>query len=122
MITSGDSYSDVGLQYSRSLPTAVQPLGYKFPGLTFNEPDEPNWVGHLITKYSPPPRFDPSLKEHEHDPAYLESPLLVYDFAVGGATVAGVRDQVEKYFLKGLALRPAMAGVPWNAEDTLFSQ
>lgn len=88
--------------------------------MTFNELDQPNWVGHLITKYSPLPRFDPSVEEDELDPAYLDSPLLVYDYAVGGSTVAGVRDQVEKSFLPKLGLKPASA--PWNAEDTLFSQ
>ncbi|KAF8908130.1 SGNH hydrolase-type esterase domain-containing protein [Gymnopilus junonius] len=115
LVIFGDSYSDVGLQYARTIPSAVQPLGAKFPGLTFAEVDQPNWVGHLITKYSPPPRFDPSVKEDELDPVYLDSPLLVYDYAVGGVTVAGVRNQVEKSFL---SLKPT--STIWNAEDTLF--
>ncbi|PIL24007.1 hypothetical protein GSI_13758 [Ganoderma sinense ZZ0214-1] len=60
----------------------------------------PNWVGYLITEYSPDNRF------------------LVYDYAVGGDSVLGVRTQVQVNFLPRVGEKPSWA--PWNAEDTLF--
>lgn len=42
------------------IPDANKPLGVPFPGITWNEPERPNWVGHLITKYCPEPRYRPS--------------------------------------------------------------
>lgn len=62
----------------------------------------PNWVGYLITEYSPDNR------------------LLVYDYAVGGDSVVGVRKQVQVNFLPRVGEKPSWA--PWNAEDTLFSK
>jgi len=120
LVIFGDSYSDVGFNFApdhRHHPSASEPLGIPFPGVTFNHPD-PNWVGHLISKYSPRPRFDPSAKPDEQDPAYVESPLLVYDYAVGGHSVDGVRFQVSNRFLPTLGTKPLWA--PWSAEDTLF--
>ncbi|KDR70197.1 hypothetical protein GALMADRAFT_103353 [Galerina marginata CBS 339.88] len=117
LVIFGDSYSDLGFNYALDHPSPSQPLGIPFPGMTFNPPD-PNWVGHLITKYCPEPRFDLSAGDDNQDPAYVESALLVYDFAIGGHTVDGVRLQVSNYFLPKLGTKPPWA--PWNAEDTLF--
>lgn len=44
--------------------------------------------------------------------------MLVYDYALGGDTVGGVKRQVHKDFLPHLATRPDWA--PWSASDTLF--
>lgn len=57
---SGDSYSSVDNYQSKVKPDADNPLGIRFPGVTWNEPDRPNWVGHLITKYCPEPRYRPN--------------------------------------------------------------
>lgn len=98
---SGDSYSDVGYIYSKSsVPTDEAPLGIEFPGITWAEPAMPNWVGHLITEYSPGMR------------------LLVYDYAIGGDRVVGVRKQVQVNFLPRVGERPDWAR--WHAEDSLF--
>ena len=99
---SGDSYSDVGYDYTKqsSIPTDETPLGIEYPGVTWAEPAMPNWVGYLITEYSPYTR------------------LLVYDYAVGGDAVAGVRKQVQVNFLPRVGEKPSWA--PWSAEDSLF--
>ena len=99
---SGDSYSAVG--YSPIVhppPTEGDPLGIGFPGLTWAENGQPNWVGHLVTNYPP-------------------APLLVYDFARGGDTVIGVRGQIERGFMLHLAKKPDWC--PWDANDTLFGE
>ncbi|PPQ90160.1 hypothetical protein CVT25_012471 [Psilocybe cyanescens] len=116
----GDSYSDVGYTTFRTrvTPSAAQPLGMEFPGMTFNEEGLPNWVGHLISKYCPPPRFNPSLKPQEQDKQYMQSPILVYDYAIGGQTVDGVRFQIENYFLPHLGTNPPEA--TWNASNSIF--
>ena len=100
--SSGDSYSDVGYDYTKqsSIPTDETPLGIEYPGVTWAEPAMPNWVGYLITEYSPYTR------------------LLVYDYAVGGDAVAGVRKQVQVNFLPRVGEKPSWA--PWSAEDSLF--
>ena len=49
----------------------------------------------------------------------MKSPMLVYDYAQGGATVAGIERQVEQIFLPSLARKPKWA--PWTKEGTLFS-
>jgi len=121
LVLSGDSYSSVGFSYGSSLPTASQPLGVSFPGQTFNEPGLPNWVGHLITKYAPEPRFVPSLNEMEQDARCLESSLLVYDYAEGGSRMENVREQIRYSFL------PTVAKTEGNWGDvcpinTLFSK
>ncbi|KAJ7598891.1 hypothetical protein C8J56DRAFT_769912 [Mycena floridula] len=85
LIIFGDSYSSVGFDPKFYTPTRKNPLGPEFPGLEqalFNEPYSPNWVGYLLK----------SLNKHNN--------ILVYDYAVGGNTVAGVAHQVEFSFLE----------------------
>jgi hypothetical protein len=102
-VCSGDSYSDVGYNYlDSSLPSDDEPLGIEFPGSTYTEPDEPNWVGHLITNYPP------------------TNQLLVYDYAQGGARVAQVKNQIQVMFKLQISQKPAWA--PWTAENALFSE
>lgn len=92
---SGDSYSSIADGMQTPEPTTDLPLGAKWPGFTWNEPDLPNWVGHLLTKYAPGPKYDPTADQQ--DEAYLAAPLLAYDYAIGGATHLGVRHQVERF-------------------------
>ena len=78
-----------------------------FPGITFADEHEEtgdcaNWVGHLIRLRSA-----------------VDATLLVYDYAVGGDTIAGVRSQVQRRFLPTVGTKPDWA--PWKAENTLFS-
>ncbi|KAG6917967.1 hypothetical protein DXG01_017151 [Tephrocybe rancida] len=96
--------------------TAQHPLGVPFPGFTWNEKDLPNWVGHLITKYFPRPRFVAG-QGATQDPVYVESPLLVYDYAVGGDTIAGVGRQIRR-FLRVVGQMPEWA--PWSFDNSLF--
>jgi hypothetical protein len=99
---SGASYCDVGYEYANSsIPSYDEPLGVKFPGVTYAEPDEPNWVGHLITNYAP-------------------GQLLVYNYAKGGGRVHNVKNQIKFMFKQHIGERPAWA--PWTPEDTLFSE
>ncbi|KAJ4475197.1 hypothetical protein C8J55DRAFT_123967 [Lentinula edodes] len=119
----GDSYSSVGYQGKGgdTAPRAAKPLGVDFPGYPlqmWNEEGTPNWVGHLITKYMPEPRYKPNLDEQ--DEGYAENPILVYDYAVGGATIDGVKVQVEMFFLgqAGVGTNPDWAR--WSSEETLF--
>ncbi|RPD66148.1 hypothetical protein L226DRAFT_542781 [Lentinus tigrinus ALCF2SS1-7] len=102
LVIFGDSYSDVGYDYTKqsSIPTDETPLGIEFPGVTWAEPAMPNWVGYLITEYSPYTR------------------LLVYDYAVGGDAVGDVRKQVQVNFLPRVGEKPSWA--PWSAGDSLF--
>jgi hypothetical protein len=97
---SGDSYSSVGYDSGSPHPHPDEPIGVKFPGVTWTNDGEPNWVGHLITKYSQNPS------------------LLVYDYAVGGDKVDGIKHQVRYHFMGSLANKPDWA--PWTAENTLF--
>jgi len=117
---SGDSYSAVELTDGEDKPTAANPLGVEFPGHTWNEIDKPNWVGHLITKYTPGPRFKPGQPLSKQDPQWAKSPLLVHDFARGGDTVDGVRRQVERSFVPDLGKKPKRA--PGTATDSLFGE
>ncbi|RDB21445.1 Acetylesterase [Hypsizygus marmoreus] len=114
----GDSYSSVGYDVVPvdTAPHALQPLGVPFPGFTWNEEDLPNWVGHFITKYCPPPRYIPG--DNEQDEKYLESPLLVYDYAKGGDRIPGVRRQIQDRFLPHVGTKPSWA--PWASNDSLF--
>ncbi|KAI0670369.1 hypothetical protein C8Q78DRAFT_1035867 [Trametes maxima] len=102
LVIFGDSYSDVGYEYNKvtTYPSDDAPLGIEFPGVTWAEPAMPNWVGYLITEYSP----------------YTK--LLVYDYAVGGESVQGVRKQVQVNFLPRVGEKPSWA--PWSAGDSLF--
>jgi hypothetical protein len=98
---SGDSYSSVGYDSRSPHPTPENPLGVEFPGFTWTRTsDDPNWVGHLITEYCPRPS------------------VLVYDYAVGGDTVHGIKHQVRYHFMRSLASKPDWA--PWTGHDTLF--
>ncbi|KAJ7694813.1 hypothetical protein B0H17DRAFT_931326 [Mycena rosella] len=102
LVIFGASYSDVGYEYnSLNVPSHDMPLGVEFPGATYAEPDEPNWVGHLITNY-----------------AAGAHPLLVYDYAKGGSRVHNVTNQIRVMFKAHIGARPAWA--PWAAGDTLF--
>ncbi|KAJ7198851.1 hypothetical protein GGX14DRAFT_373690 [Mycena pura] len=101
LVIFGASYCDVGYNYRFSpVPTDDQPLGVEFPGTTFAEPGEANWVGHLITNYA------------------SSIPLLVYDYAWGGSRVPDVKTQIEVIFRQHIGEKPARA--PWTATDTLF--
>ncbi|KAI0362113.1 hypothetical protein OH77DRAFT_1416330 [Trametes cingulata] len=102
LVIFGDSYSDVGYVYNNvsTYPSDEAPLGIEFPGVTWAEPAMPNWVGYLVTEYSP----------------YTK--LLVYDYAIGGDSVEGVRRQVQVNFLPRVGEKPEWA--PWEAENTLF--
>lgn len=99
---SGDSYSSVGYDRFSPHPTREEPLGIPFPGVTYTEPDQPNWVGHLVSNYS------------------LNPELRVYDFAEGGDGVFGVSLQIRNQYMRALALKPEWA--PWCAEDSLFGE
>ncbi|THH10692.1 hypothetical protein EW145_g1141 [Phellinidium pouzarii] len=108
LIIFGDSYSSVGYDPDWPAPTSDEPLGVPFPGFTWTEGGEdmgdstnPNWVGHLVTTRR---------KNNK--------PLLVYDYAVGGHTLSGLRKQVELWFLPTVGKKPDWA--PWGADDTLF--
>lgn len=93
-------------------PTPDEPLGVPFPGYTFTEGGEigfgdshlPNWVGHLV-KY----RREAGC-----------SPMLVYNYAVGGHSVKGGYDQINNWFLPHVGKKPDWA--PWASEESLFSK
>ncbi|KAF8077883.1 hypothetical protein FPV67DRAFT_1463311 [Lyophyllum atratum] len=120
LIIFGDSYSSVGygLAPQEGAATALQPLGVPFPGSTWNEPNLCNWVGHLITKYFPRARFNPD--GAKQDAAYLERPLLVYNYAKGGDTIPGVRRQIQSQFLPNVGQKPNWAS--WSGDTSLFSR
>jgi len=80
-------------------PTDDNPLGIEYPGITYAEEGKPNWVGFLATVYN-------------------ASSLLVYNYALGGATVEGVVDQVERNFLPKAGKKPLTT--PWTERDSLF--
>jgi hypothetical protein len=113
---SGASYCDIGHLSPLKKPNANNPLDIKFPGICWTEDGKPNWVGHLITKHYPHPRFDPSKAEQSKE--YLDNPLLVYNYARGGEMVDGVGRQINQYFLPGVGQKPDWA--PWTSENTLF--
>lgn len=92
----------MGYDHNSPPPTRENPLGVEFPGDTWAEPDQPNWVGHLITNYSVNPA------------------LLVRDYAVGGDTVAGVKRQIQRYVSRHVGVKPEWR--PWKAENTLFGK
>ena len=135
---SGDSYSAVDDFQRKVKPDANKPLGVPFPGITWNEPEMPNWVGHLITQYCPEPRYSPSdaglygksiysmfkricsVRHEEAQAAWAKSPLLVHDYARGGDRVPGVRRQIQELFLPGVGMKPDWAA--WTATETLFGK
>ncbi|GJE87150.1 carbohydrate esterase family 16 protein [Phanerochaete sordida] len=116
LIVLGDSYCDVGYDFRTSpLPSVDEPLGVPFPGLTYAEDGQPNWVGHFVTR----------LKD--------QTRLVVYDFARGGDTTDGVERQIKREFLPNLADNVAKgllqnnldrelqtSDTVWNSNDTLF--
>ncbi|KXN86893.1 hypothetical protein AN958_09488 [Leucoagaricus sp. SymC.cos] len=112
LVIFGASYCDVGYHYNKERPTPSNPLGVPFPGVCWTE-EGPNWVGHLITKYYPHPRFDPSLEEQSQE--YMKNPLLVYNYAKGGDMVDGIERQVETP-LVGKKINEGL----WTAENALF--
>ncbi|KAF9484721.1 hypothetical protein BDN70DRAFT_872259 [Pholiota conissans] len=129
LVIFGDSFSSVDyvLDYDETKPNAADPLGLPFPGSNeyglWNEPDLPNWVGHLITKFRPGPLYTPPKphtagKLRDQSDEWKANPLLVYNYAKGGDTLDGVSRQVQNLFLPGLGKKPA--GTPWTAEETLF--
>ncbi|OCB85936.1 hypothetical protein A7U60_g7070 [Sanghuangporus baumii] len=105
----GDSYSAVGYYPGWPAPSESEPLGIPFPGQTWTEGDmdsmgdstNANWVGHLV-----------SFRRKDG------KSLLVYDYAVGGHTINGMKSQVEKWFLPHAGKRPSWA--PWDSKDSLF--
>jgi len=105
----GDSYSAIGYDTGWPAPNEKEPLGVPFPGYTWAEGGEeemgdstnPNWVGHLVTS---------RLRR--------KKPLLVYDYAVGGHTLSGVKSQIDLWFLPHVAQKPDWA--PWTADESLF--
>ncbi|KAJ3557005.1 hypothetical protein NM688_g1712 [Phlebia brevispora] len=101
IIIFGASYCDVGYNRKSPHPTLEEPLGVPFPGMTWAEPGKANWVGHLVNR----------LKSKG-------TKVLVYDFALGGDTVDGVKRQIHREFLAELASQPEWA--PWTSSDTLF--
>ncbi|KAG8911135.1 hypothetical protein FRC01_005908 [Tulasnella sp. 417] len=96
----GDSYSSVGYQ-PHEKPKEETPLGVEFPGDTWVEDQKPNWVGHLINKY------------------YPKGPLLVYDYAVGGNDIDGMRRQIQKYRQPGSPGHPDSEEC-WQGNNSLF--
>lgn len=76
-------------------------MGVEYPGITWNEPDEPNWVGHLLSKTGTNPG------------------MLVYDYAIGGHTVHDMRNQVKRGFAPELG---AALDTLWAANDSLFGE
>ena len=109
---SGDSYSSVGGYFEKPLVfTSENPLGTPLPEDDLWTDGGPNWVGHLITKYSEPLRED---DQNDRDP---RPSIVVFDYAVGGKTVSGVKHQIEQQFIPHIGKKP-----DWTAEDTLFGE
>lgn len=114
---------------STAPPSAINPLGAPWPGQTYNEDDKPNWVGHLITKYCPQPRYVPKgYKEDASkdkpalpspDISFKQNPILVYNYATGGHTVLALKDQIERQFLLGFGKQ--QKDEPGSAKKTLLS-
>ncbi|KAF9246887.1 hypothetical protein BU15DRAFT_57848 [Melanogaster broomeanus] len=130
--SSGDSYSAVGYSpESHPHPTPSNPLGIPFPGHTYATqrqgwisvgPEQPNWVGHLLTKYLSGTNYVEGTKQRgldlipsREDHGAIDSSLVVFDFAEGGDTIAGVRYQILKRFLPHVGVKPDWA--TWAAED-----
>ena len=109
---SGDSFSTVVYSSTDPPPSAEEPLGIPFPGLTSCErvdettntvTYEPNWVGHLVR----------SVNDHRTP----DTALRVLDYAISGDTVARMKLwQVRREFLPH-----AGAAQSWgSAESALF--
>ncbi|KAH9890405.1 hypothetical protein C8Q73DRAFT_803938 [Cubamyces lactineus] len=112
IVVFGASYCDVGYNAKAPHPSPERPLGVDFPGMTWcgavdklnnKFAPEPNWIGHLVE----------IVKAHRGT-----SSLLVYNYALGGDTVQGVKRQIHQDFLPYLAPKPDWA--LWSPDDTLF--
>ncbi|KAI0033342.1 SGNH hydrolase-type esterase domain-containing protein [Vararia minispora EC-137] len=97
----GDSYSYNGYHTQSPVPSASQPMGVPFPGAPNNEPGRPNWIGHLIRSFG-----------------HGQANMLVYDYAIRGDTIQGVRGQIASSFVPVIGKKPSWA--PWRASDSLF--
>ncbi|EJF57987.1 hypothetical protein DICSQDRAFT_91385 [Dichomitus squalens LYAD-421 SS1] len=117
LVVFGDSFSSVGYTSKDLPPSADMPLGVPSPGITscevVNEATgevtyEPNWVGYLSQKVN-----------SERNAKRNADPLLVYDYAVPGDTVARMKLwQVGKEFMPTMGQHPEWA--PWTSLDSLF--
>lgn len=127
-LSSGDSYSAVTHgEHDAITSTPNDPLGCGFPGDgVWTEIHLPNWVGHLITKYRPGPKYSPPKTDaddeddnasSEDEQEWVDNPLLVHDYARGGDVIDGVKRQIERCFLPKLGARTE---IQWTAEETLF--
>ncbi|EJD02495.1 uncharacterized protein FOMMEDRAFT_141520 [Fomitiporia mediterranea MF3/22] len=102
----GASNCDVGYNSECPPPTKEEPLGVPFPGITYAEEGKPNWVGYLARDLCPSGSGD-------------VHPLLVFDYAKGGAIVPDVVLQVSDQFVEKAGKKPSWA--PWAAGNSLFS-
>jgi hypothetical protein len=78
-------------------------MGVPFPGTPNNEHGQPNWIGHLVRSFG-----------------HGQGNILVYDYAVRGDTIKGVRGQVKTQFIPIVGKKPQWA--PWRASDSLFGK
>lgn len=69
----------------------------------------------LTAAYIQPAHLVKSTQDKGKKPA-----LLVYDYAVGGATVSGVIDQINRHFIRGIGAK--LSSTPWTPDDSLFGQ
>ncbi len=104
----GDSYTATGFNPSGTKPSAANPIGNPaLPGSTFSGGYD--WPGYLVT-------------------AFNTSHTLLYNYAVGGATIDsnlvappgnGIRSFVEQtaQWKSGAGTNPSYA--PWTADNTL---
>ncbi|OQE47544.1 hypothetical protein PENCOP_c001G06049 [Penicillium coprophilum] len=106
LFTFGDSYTQTEFTVDGTQPSATNPMGNPALG-TGTTSGGTNWVGYLTTLYN-------------------ASPVLSYNFAVGGATidnsivdtkVKDVTSQVQDFEL-AYSKKPASA--PWTSENAIF--
>lgn len=94
--------------------------------MTWNEPKLPNWVGHFLTTFCHPPRYPwpvddaDSLAFTKLMNEWIDNPVLVYDYAKGGDTTAGIKRQVEQSYLPHIGQKPSWA--QWRAHESLFGK
>lgn len=153
LVVFGASYCAIGDVPLGTERSATLPLGIAYPGdgcytdrdLDTSAP-RPNWIGHLLARYWPEPRFRPATitavdsdgrgvekpgdeSSLPQDPAYMRDPLLVFDYAHGGHTVPQVLRQISEQFKAELApWRQDIAGAvkgenpwrSWTSTNALF--
>lgn len=75
------------------------------------------WVHHFRAK-----TFGPGVVLYSggNEAEPLQSPIVVYDYAVGGHTVSGVENQIKQQFMSHVGRKPEWAA--WTAADTLFGE